>query len=308
MGTLHDLLEAKGKQALLQLGHDRSLVEAATSFMSDEDAGIGFLFSGWTQAALPHRRLADDAVWQVKSDAVTLLVEPGRRPSATGDVPDYVGVPYGSRARLIMLYLQSEALRRNSREVQLGKTLNAWLCRMGISVGGKTFLDVKDQADRISRCRLTFHAAIGRGRTGLVNQNIVDAAMFVDEGEQRQTSLFSSTVQLSVGFFEQLQKHPVPLDEAAIRVISNNSMALDIYCWLAYRLHCLTSPKLITWAGLMPQFGGGFRLVKHFKPKFLQNLRLAMAVYPDARVDVADNGVVLHNSRPPVAPKALSSR
>ena len=38
-----------------------------------------------------------------------------------------VGVPYGSRARLIILYLQSEALKTQSREVELGKTLHAWL-------------------------------------------------------------------------------------------------------------------------------------------------------------------------------------
>ena len=93
-------------------------------------------FSGWAQAALPHKRLEDDAAWQVTTDRVTLIVEPGRRPSPAG--PVYVGVPYGSRARLIMLYLQSEALRTNSREVSLGSSLREWLRRMGIAPGGNS--------------------------------------------------------------------------------------------------------------------------------------------------------------------------
>jgi hypothetical protein len=45
----------------------------------------------------------------------------------------------------------------------------------------------------------------------------------------------------------------VPLDESAIRAIHNSIMALDVYCWLAYRLHALTAPKAITWAGSLGQ-------------------------------------------------------
>jgi hypothetical protein len=97
----------------LALDIERNVVEAAATYMADEETGVGFLYSGWTQAALPHRRPADDAVWQITSERVTLLVEPGRRPSTVeGKQPGYYGVPYGSRARLIMLYLQSEALRK----------------------------------------------------------------------------------------------------------------------------------------------------------------------------------------------------
>ena len=57
MGTLHDLIEAHGKHAALQSEVDRRAVEAAAAYMADEDNGIGFLYSGWCQAALPHRRL-----------------------------------------------------------------------------------------------------------------------------------------------------------------------------------------------------------------------------------------------------------
>ena len=127
MGTVHDLLEAKGKQqALLLSGLDRREIEAAAAYMADEDSGIGFLYSGWCQAALPHRRLPDEQGWQITGERVTLVVEPGMKAGPAGK-PIHIGVPYGSRARLILLYLQSEALRTGSREVELGKSLRGWL-------------------------------------------------------------------------------------------------------------------------------------------------------------------------------------
>ena len=145
--------------------------------------------------------------------------------------------------------------------------------------------------------------------TGLVNQNIVDTAIFLDSNsETGQGSLFTETAKLSEVFFEQLKKHPVPLEDAAIRAINNNSMALDVYAWLAYRLHVLSSPRAVTWKALRPQFGGGVERDNNFKAQFLTNLRLALAVYRDAKVEVEDTGLVLHPSRPPVTPKSLAMR
>jgi hypothetical protein len=135
MGTVHDLIERHGKQAALTAIADRREVEAAASYLADEDAGIGFLYSGWCQAALPHKRLPDDESWQIRSDYVNMVVQPGVRSSDIGPAQP-VGVPYGSRARLIMFYVQSEALRTGSREVGLGRSMNNWLHRMGVPLGG----------------------------------------------------------------------------------------------------------------------------------------------------------------------------
>ena len=305
MGTVHRLLEARGKAGALAADVDRRVVEAAAAYMGDEDSGVGFIYSGWAQAALPHKRLAPDAVWQITSERVRLLVEPGRRAVAPNSL-EWVGVPYGSRARLILLFLQTEALRTNSREVELGRSLRAWLSRLGIPIGGKSFKDVREQAERISRCRLSFHIQTGN-RAGLVNQNIVDTAMFVGSDDSAQASLFVDTVRLSETFFEQLKRHPVPIEEAAIRALSNNSLALDIYCWLTYRLHVLQSPRPITWKALQGQFGNGYRGLHHFKPRFLENLHLACAVYPGAQVEVDERGLTLKPSRPPVAPRLPAS-
>jgi hypothetical protein len=307
VAAVHKLIGDLGREGALKAAEtdgDRRAVEAAISYMSDEEAGIGFLYSGWCQAALPHKKLADNAVWKVQTERVTLVVEPGRR-NLPGDDTEFVGVPYGSRARLILLYLQSEALRTKSRDIELGRSLHAWLGRLGIPVGGKSFRDVREQADRLSRCRLTFHVQQG-GRSGLINQNIVDAAMFVTGDEGGQDSLFVETARLSETFFLQLQKHPVPLEEPAIKAISNNSQALDVYCWLAYRLHVLPSQRTISWPALYAQFGASYKKLAHFKMRFIDSLKVATAVYPNANVELEDRGLIIKPSPPPVAPRLIA--
>ena len=77
-------------------------------------------------------------------------------------------------------------------------------------------------------------------------------------------------------------------------------MALDIYIWLAYRLQSLERPTPLTWLSVFSQFGSGFKALKHFKPEFRRNLELALAVYPEAKVEEDKKGIVLHPSRPPI--------
>lgn len=311
MGTVHDIIAAKGRQATLAHDFDRQVVEAAAAYMSDEDAGLRFLYSGWCQAALPHRRLPDSKGWQVDGDRYCLIVEPGMRRGPSGE-PMHIGVPFGSRARLILIYLQSEALRTSSREVLLGKSLRDWMERMNIPVGGKNLAAVREQTERISRCRLTFEVRQGN-RIGLSNQNIMDSAIFLepdaDDADDAQGSLFAQTAKLSEAFYDGLRRHPVPIEEGAIRAISNNSMAIDIYVWLAYRLHSLSKPTPLSWRALKTQFGSGFAAMNNFRRNFLPNLELALAVYPDGRVelDEAGHGLVLHPSKPPVAAKNISA-
>jgi hypothetical protein len=64
-------------------------------------------------------------------------------------------------------------------------------------------------------------------------------------------------------------------------------------------------PTPLSWKTLKGQFGISIGRMVDFRQRFLPNLALALAVYPDARVDQTDAGLVLHPSRPPVAPKQM---
>jgi hypothetical protein len=96
---------------------------------------------------------------------------------------------------------------------------------------------------------------------------------------------------------------PVPLRESAVREISGKSMALDIYVWLAYLLPNLRADKMVEWSALYKQFGAGFEEARVFRRCFVEPLNMALAVYPEAKLRMADKGVMLSPSRMPVESK-----
>jgi Plasmid encoded RepA protein len=311
MAEVHSLIETLGKRgAIEQSVASRDVIEAAAAYLSNEDDALSFAYAGWAQCALPHRRIPIGQTWEMAYDKMRLVVEPGRRPTG----PDHTGptepveVPFGAYPRLILLYLQTEALRTNCREIELGNSWRDWMHRIGVSWGGNTGRAVREQAELLSRCRLTFHMS-NSGQSGLINQSIVDKAIFIEASQsERQGRLSLESTKLSEGFFEALKKHPIPLEEAAIRALANNSAALDTYIWLAYRLHALPAPRMVTWKALKAQHGTGYRNLHHFKPRFVGILAMAIAVYPEAKIEIIDEGVILKPSRPPVAPRLVASR
>lgn len=84
--------------------------------MADEDLQANFVHAGFALAALPHRRIPESE-WVREAAGVTLRVESGK--DERGAI---VEIPYGSVARMILLYLQTEAVRTRSREVELGRS------------------------------------------------------------------------------------------------------------------------------------------------------------------------------------------
>ncbi|AWK85910.1 replication protein RepA [Azospirillum thermophilum] len=307
MGDVHQLVMAHGRQEARNLVDPKraSVVDVAAAVLEEESNALGITYSGFCLTSLPHRRLPADVEWRRDQGRVTLLIEPGRERKRDGSFA-HVGVPYGAKARLILLYLQTRAIQDNSREIELGRSMNAWLDRMGVSAGGSTYKAVQEQATRINLCRLTFFWD-KNGAEGFAKENIVSGGIRLRD-DDGQGTLWQETVQLSETFFTALKRSPVPIWEPAIRHIGGCSMAIDVYVWLAYRLHVLREPTPVTWAALFNQFGGGYKAMKHFKPEFREALDLALAVYEAARVEVNEAGVMLRPSAPPIPERMIACR
>jgi hypothetical protein len=126
------------------------VIEAAYQVLSDDAEKMGFTYSGFALTSLPHKPQSE-LVWKRDGHNLTMLVESGR--DRTGKP---LGLPYGSYARFILLFLQSEAIRTGSRDIELGRSMRVWLGSMGLSIGGTTYKLVNEQARRISGCSLTF--------------------------------------------------------------------------------------------------------------------------------------------------------
>jgi hypothetical protein len=304
MGEVHQLILREGLEGARSKAEsraDRRAVEAAAAVMAEEVSRFGITHAGFAMTSLPHKRI-EEPLWRRQGHRTTLLVESGR----TGQ-GGWIGVPYGSMARLILLYLQTQAIRTSDPEVELGRSMHAWLSRMGIPAGGKNYKLVGEQARRISACRLTFLTEIPGAelrQNGAFVQNAITLTAAADE---RQRALWQDRVRLDDGFWRSLREHPVPVREEAVRAIGTRSLALDVYIWLAYRLHSLSRSTPVTWTALHGQFGAGFKAVRQLKPTFREALAIALAVYPEAKVGVEAAGVVLHPS-PPAVQRAEAKR
>jgi hypothetical protein len=88
-------------------------------------------------------------------------------------------------------------------------------------------------------------------------------------------------------------------------------VGLDIYMWLAHRLHRVPpiKPQFIPWTAIKEQFGWGYAKMSSFKEVFRDTLRIVKTQYPGARYALDGKGMVLHNSAPPVSKRiyAVSS-
>ena len=304
MGEVHQLILREGLEGARSKAEsraDRQAVEAAAAVMAEEVSRFGITHAGFAMTSLPHKRI-EEPLWRRQGHRTTLLVEFGRTGQGC-----WIGVPYGSMARLILLYLQTEAIRTSDPEVELGRSMHAWLSRMGIHGGGKNYKLVGEQARRISACRLTFLTEIPGAELRQNGAFVQNAITLTTAADERQRALWQDRVRLDDGFWRSLREHPVPVREEAVRAIGARSLALDVYIWLAYRLHSLTRATPVTWTALHGQFGAGFKAVRQLKPTFRDALGLALAVYPEARVDLDQAGIVLHPS-PPAVPRAEAKR
>lgn len=322
MGEIHNLVTLHGRDRAKDLvpSEDRYLVDLAAQVIGEEQMSQpGYLYSGFAMTNLPHRRLKDDSdAWERRNGRFALMVEPGRLVGPDGDAirdgagkPKIIGVPYGPRARLILLYLQSEAVRTGSPEVRLGASMNNWMDRMGIRAGGTSYTAIREQSERISACRLTVSWRDDSGKSGFERANIVGAMMFAPSThDDRQGTLWDDTARLSPEFFKSLVEHPMPVSETAIRGIKNSSLSLDVYVWLCYRLRSLDKPTTVSWEALRSQFGPTVAQVWKFKQTFMPALKEALAVYPDALVDLDDKGkgLILRPSRPAVPDAEMRRR
>src|SRR3954447_23952908 len=194
MAQIHRLIidygiEETRRQAVSK--HDRLVIETAHRVLSDDAEKMGFTYSGFALTSLPHKPQAE-LVWKRDGHNLTMLIESGRDRSGKP-----LGVPYGSYARFILLFLQSEAIRTGSREVELGRSMRVWLGTMGLSIGGTTYRLVAEQAKRISNCRLQFFTSRGEMQV-LKHGGFVDGSItLVSLDESDQPSLWNDRVLLN---------------------------------------------------------------------------------------------------------------
>ncbi len=135
--------------------------------------------------------------------------------------------------------------------------------------GGREIRAFKNQLSRLSVVVVRLATTHGN-RPFQTNGLIVEDFELWPELDKRQRVLWPRTIQLSLRYFESLQQHAVPLIEADLGALAHTAMGLDIYAWLAQRLHCIDprNPAFIAWANLKEQFGPDYKRMNKFKEEF----------------------------------------
>jgi hypothetical protein len=185
-----------------------------------------------------------------------------------------IGLPWGPKPRLILAHLNAEAMRQRSPVIEIESSLSAFVKRIRGFQHGREIRAFKDQLARISNgsFRFAVETATGPEQT---NAYIITNFKLWPEKDERQRVLWPTEIRFSTEYFESLQDHAVPLNEADLAALAHSALAIDLYCWLAQRLHRVNPnrPAFIQWPALKQQFGPDYGRMDHFKEEFRKKLR-----------------------------------
>ncbi len=248
-----------------------------------EAGALGFMARAMVQATLPHKKVAGNE-FERRNGNYSLSIM----------APSSIGLPYGTIPRLLLAWLTTEAVKTKSRELELGDSLSGFMAELDMMpTGGRwgSITRLKDQSRRLFASSITAVYENGPG-FAVINQAVADRAQFWwDNKHPEQAGLWKSTVTLSENFFNEVIDRPVPIDMRAIRALKKSPLALDIYSWLTYRMSYLTSPTVVSWAGVAMMLGSSYAELRDFKKSFLNELRKVLLVYPNANVEVLPDGL-----------------
>lgn len=211
-------------------------------------------------------------------------------------------LPFGPKARLILMHLCSEAIRQQSPTIEIAETFTAFVRDMGFSdSGGKKgpLTAFREQLNALASCSIKISSWTGNKVRSRQFYPIEEMDVWLS-ANQDQPSLWPSTVTFSSTMFESLQKHALPVNARAVRAFQGSARKLDLYFWLGWRIHNISEPLHISWDAITEQFGSGFTRQRDFKAKFKEEVGHLKEVLPKLPLKLTEQGLVLSPADPAV--------
>ncbi len=268
-----------------QIINDALAIEAESA----QDAGaLGFMARAMVQATLPHKKVAGNEFERRNGNYTLTLLAPSK-----------IGLPYGSVPRLLLAWLTTEAVKTQSRNLELGDSLSGFMRELDmVPTGGRwgSITRLKDQARRLFSCTVSATYDDAKKHADMGYRLTDKSLLWWDAKEPEQAGLWKSTVTLSEAFFNEVVSHPVPVDMRALKSLKKSPLALDTYCWLTYRASYAKRPSVIPWSALALQFGSDYARERDFKAAFLAELRKVVTVYGGVQVEATDEGLLVKPS------------
>lgn len=261
---------------------------------SAQDAGsLGFMARAMVQATLPHRAVAGNEFVRKNGNYTLTIVS-----------PTAIGLPYGSIPRLLLAWIATEALKTDSRELELGGSLSSFMAELGLSRQGSNISSLKRQTRKLFAASIwaTYN---NRDRTTEINYRLADHQdLWWGARSPDQAGLWKSTVTLSQPFFDEIKQHPIPVDMRALHALRRSPLALDIYMTLTHRASYQKKTSIIPWSGLAMAFGSDYAQLRQFKAAFTAELKKVVTVYGGIKVDVLPEGLEIRPSKTHISKKS----
>lgn len=252
---------------------------------------------------LPHSDPGSVDSW-VRSSSNLKLVITRTQIDQTGSL---IGYPYGSIPRLILFWVNTEAVKTQNRRLELGHTLSDFMRELGMDPRNGTgprgdSTRLKNQLTRLFAASITFQQHVtGQRHDGqmfrFLNMQIAsEGELWWHPHNPSQGQLFGSWIILGERFFEAITRAPIPVDLRILRVIKSSSLSLDLYAWLTYtafRAAQSGSTIEITWEELANQIGSEYATMKEFGRKCRAALEKIQALYNGAQVKMVTGGVAV---------------
>ena len=216
--------------------------------------------------------------------------------------------PYGKYPRLIMAWIAKQIRSAGGRrtafvdpETRTITIPSIWqLCReLGLPTGGKTAAKIQEQLRLLLASHISIRRTTGfKGRRlhDMVSLPLVEAVRFAEDDDS--PSLSGSAFVLTREVYERLARESAPFDTRATSYLLSGRSVLpyDVYVWLAGSMKSLRHDLPVGWDWLYERFGDGISIEHNFRTVFKRAIRKVQQVYPDARVTVNRNGLILHPS------------
>lgn len=269
--------------------------EIATNPPTGED--MAFTHAVLCQVGLP-RAKSEGREFMRQSGAAWVNVQAGYLDEGHG--PVLQPIPYGVMPRLGLAWVSTFAVRNKEREIPIGDSAAEFLRLMGMESDGRRYTTLRKQMHALAAARLQLGF---KGRT-YNGQPVQQFDAWVSNKDTQQRALWPGIMVLSEDYFSSLIESAVPLDNRALHALKGSALALDVYAWLAHRLHRIEGRGVtLHWKSLREQFAQEYQGKdpdKDFKKEFLPALKKVLAVYPQARVKPVTGGVLLIGSPPPI--------
>ena len=266
---------------------------------SEADPDLGFMGRTMALCSLPRTNPGDRLQYKRANGPYKLVMVAGADNK----------LPYGNLPRLLLAWVCTEAVQTQSRVLVLGKSLAKFMRELGIyNSGGNPQTRLRNQMRRLFGCTVSLIYEDENGRV-TVNSLIADSTAFWWNPQRpNQPSLWESKIELSEKFFNEIIRHPVPIDMNTLTALKRCSLGLDLYLWLVYRTFPIRAPQRITWRQVYRQFGlhpdkaSDKKTVQNFRIKVLRELKKIKLAWPELNYSTAPGLLILHPSTPTIAP------